>query len=214
MLIGRRLAAAALIPVAGVVALGCGSSIGTTKPNATAPATSATPTTTTTLSNPLSSTSSTAVPATQASDQCTASQLRPSWSGMGNGASGTVYYVVNLLNPSPSACVTGGYVGVSAYDPAGDLIAVSAMREGTGLTPPPTLTIAPGASVHFTVGLPDVDEATGGTQCSVTVGALHLIPPNEKSEVQIATPISAGYYPSLCGSRFVVGALQSDASSN
>ena len=87
------------------------------------------------------------------------------------------------------------------------------MREGTGLTPPPTLTFAPGASVHFTVGLPDVDAATGGTQCSVTVGALHLIPPNETTEVQIATPISTGY-PSLCGSSFMVGALQSGASSN
>jgi hypothetical protein len=212
MLIVRRLAAAALIPVAGVVALGCDSSVGTTKPKATAPVTSAPPTTTTTSSNPPSSTSST-LPATQASDQCTASQLQPSWPGMGNGASGTVFYVVNLLNSSPSTCVTGGYVGVSAYDPAGDLIAVSAMHEGTGLTPPPTLTIAPGASVHFTVGLPDMDEAAGGTQCSVTVGALHLIPPNKTIEVQIATPISTGY-PSLCGSSFMVGALQIGASSN
>ena len=87
----------------------------------------------------------------------------------------------------------GGYVGVSAYDPTGQLIAASAMHEGTGLSRPPTLTVAPGASVHFTIGLPDVDAAAGGTQCSMTVGALHLIPPNETTEVQIATPISNGY---------------------
>jgi hypothetical protein len=62
--------------------------------------------------------------------------------------------VVNLLNTSPAPCATGGYVGVSAFNPNGDLIAASAMREGTGLVSPSTLTVAPGASVHFTVGFP------------------------------------------------------------
>jgi len=209
MLVMRRIAVVALIPLAGIAALGCGSSVATTKPKTTSPSTTAPATTTT---NPSPSTTSTA-PTTPASHQCTASELQPSWPGIGNGASGTVFYVVDLLNSSAAPCVTGGYVGVSAYDPMGHLIAASAMREGTGLAPPQTLTVAPGASAHFTVGFPDVDEAAGGTACSVTVGALHLIPPNKTTEVQIATPISTGY-PSLCGSSFMVGALQSGASSN
>ena len=208
MLTVRRLAAAALIPVAGVVALGCGSSVDTTKPKTTSPPTTATPTTTT-ASNPPASTTS-AVPPTPTSNQCTASQLQPSWSGTGNGASGHLFYGVNLLNSSPSTCVTGGYVGVSAYDPAGGLIAASESRSSMGTTSPPTLTVAPGATVHFVVGLPDVNEAAGGTECSTTVGALHLIPPNETTEVQIATPISTGY-PKLCGDTFLVGPLLNGA---
>jgi hypothetical protein len=136
--------------------------------------------------------------------------MHPSWTGQGNGASGNLFYVVNLLNSSPSTCVTGGYVGVSAYDPAGDLIAASGSRNAMGTTSPPTLTVAPGATVHFVVGLPDVNEAAGGTECSTTVGALHLIPPNEMTGVQIATPISTGY-PKLCGEAFMVGPLLSGA---
>lgn len=167
------------------------------------------PTTTTTITSNPSSTTSPTVSATPASDQCTADDLQPSWPGTGNGASGNLFYVVNLRNASGATCVTGGYVGVSAYDPAGDLIAASASRGPLmGSNPPLTLSIAPGSSMHFIVGLPDVDEAAGGTECSTTVGALHLIPPNEKTELQIATPISTGY-PRLCGSTFLVGPLQS-----
>jgi hypothetical protein len=45
------------------------------------------------------------------------------------------------------------------------------------------------------------------------VGALHLIPPNETTEVQIATPVTMGY-PALCGSTFQVGPLLSGAINN
>ena len=199
----RRLA---LIPMAGMVALGCGSPAATTKPKTSSPSTTAPATSTTTTNSP-ASTSST-VRASPASDQCTAGQLHPSWTGQGNGASGYLFYSVNLLNSSPSTCVTGGYVGVSAYDPAGNLIAASGSRDTTNTTSPSTLTVAPGATAHFVVGLPDVNEAAGGTACSTTVGALHLIPPNEMTEVQIATPISTGY-PKLCGDAFLVGPLLS-----
>jgi hypothetical protein len=201
----RRLA---LIPIAGMMALGCGSPAATTKPKTTSPSTTA-PASSTTAVNQTASASST-VPASAASDQCTPDQLRPSWTGQGNGASGHLFYSVNLLNPSSSTCVTGGYVGVSAYDPAGNLIAASGSRDAMGTASPPTLTVAPGATLHFVVGLPDVNEATGGTACSTTVGALHLIPPNEMTDVQIATPISTGY-PKLCGNTFLVGPLLSGA---
>ncbi|MHB8290424.1 MAG: DUF4232 domain-containing protein [Acidimicrobiales bacterium] len=156
----RRLASSALIPVAGPVPLGCGSSVPTTKPKRSSSSTTVTPTTTT-AGYPSASTTST-VPPTPTSHQCTAHQMKPSWSGAGNGASGHLFNGVNVLNSSPSPCVTGGYVGVSAYDPAGDLIAASESRSLMGTTSPPTLTVAPGATVHFVVGLPDVNEAAGG----------------------------------------------------
>jgi len=184
MPIVKRFAAAALIPVAGIVTLGCGSSVATTTPKTSSPPTTAAGSTTTAPLSAPTTTSTVAI--TPTSDQCMASQLQPSWLGMGNGASGHLYYGVNLLNSSPTSCVTGGYVGVSAYSPAGDLIAANESRDSMGMSSPPTLTVATGASVHFVVGLPDVVEATGGTECSTTVGALHLIPPNETSEVQIA----------------------------
>jgi hypothetical protein len=69
------------------------------------------------------------------------------------------------------------------------------------------------ASVNFSIGLPDVDAEAGGTECPTVVGALHLIPPNERTAVQVATPISAGY-PKLCGNSFLVGPLVSGAITN
>jgi len=198
-----------LISMAGMVALGCGSSAPTANPATSSHSTGALPTSTTAVTQPSSGGST--VPASTASDQCTPGDLHPSWTGQGNGASGHLYYSVNLLNSSPWTCVTGGYVGVSAYDPAGNPIAASGSKDAMGTNSPPTLTVAPGATVHFVVGLPDVNEATGGTACSTTVGAFHLIPPNETTEVQIATPIGTGY-PKLCGSTFLVGPLLGGAS--
>jgi hypothetical protein len=132
--------------------------------------------------------------------------------GVGNGASGHLFYVVNLENVSGSACVTGGFVGVAAYDPEGHLIPASEER-APSMAPDEPLSVGPGASVNFSVGLADVDIEAGGTQCSTVVGALHLIPPNERTDVQVATPISAGY-PKLCGNGFLVGPLVSGAITN
>jgi hypothetical protein len=128
---------------------------------------------------------------------------------LGNGASQHLFYVVNLENVSGQACVTGGYVGVAAYDPEGRLIPASEQR-APSMAPDDALSVAPGASMHFSIGLPDVDMEAGGTDCQTVVGALHLIPPNERTDVQVATPISTGY-PKLCGSSFLVGPLVSGA---
>lgn len=191
---------------------GCSGSPAKNTANETTTAVSAPTTTTTTPRNPTSTTSSTGRDTPRA-PQCTASDLQPSWPGLGDGASGTVFFVVNLLNSTSTTCVTGGYVGVSTYDPAGDQIAASESRDLMGSNSAPTISVAPGASIHFMVGLADVDDATGGTECSTTVGALHLIPPNEKTEVQIATPVRMGF-PALCGNTFLVGPLLSGATNN
>ncbi len=132
--------------------------------------------------------------------------------GFGNGASEHLFYVVNLENISGRACVTGGYVGVAAYDPEGSLIPASEDR-APSMAPDDALSVGPGASMHFSIGLPDVDVEAGGTECSTVVGALHLIPPNETTDVQIFTLISTGY-PKLCGNSFLVGPLVSGAITN
>ena len=179
-----------------------------------APATSTTTAsnaTTSTVVGPPSTTSTTEALA-GAGNQCTAGDLRPSWSGFGNGASEHLFYIVNLENVSGRACVTGGYVGVAAYDPDGLLIPASEDR-APSMAPDNALSVRPGASMHFSIGLPDVDIEAGGTECSTVVGALHLIPPNERTDVQVATPVSTGY-PKLCGNSFLVGPLVSGAITN
>jgi hypothetical protein len=171
--------------------------------------TSSTTTTSTVVSPP--STTSTTVALAGAGNQCTPGDLRPSWPGLGDGASEHLFYIVNLENVSGRACVTGGFVGVAAYDPEGRLISASEER-APSMAPDDALSVAPGASMHFSIGLPDVDIETG-TECSTVVGALHLIPPNEWTDVQVPTPINTGY-PVLCGNSFLVGPLVSGAITN
>ncbi len=172
--------------------------------------TTASTTTTSTVVSPPSTTSTT-VALAGAGNQCTSGDLRPSWPGFGDGASGHLFYIVNLENVSGQACVTGGFVGVAAYDPEGRLIPASEER-APSMAPDDALSVAPKASMHFSIGLPDVDIETG-TECSTVVGALHLIPPNEWTDVQVPTPISTGY-PKLCGNSFLVGPLVSGAITN
>ena len=167
-------------------------------------------TTTSTVVSPPPTTSTT-VALAGAGNQCTPGDLGPSWPGFGNGASEHLFYVVNLENISGRACVTGGFVGVAAYDPEGRLIPASKER-APSMAPDSALSVAPGASMHCSIGLPDVDIETG-TECSTVVGALHLIPPNEWADVQVPTPISTGY-PKLCGNSFLVGPLVSRAITN
>jgi len=161
-------------------------------------------TTTTTAPSPTSTTSTT-VSLAGTGNQCTAADLRPSWYGFGNGASEHLFYGVNLENVSGRACVTGGFVGVAAYEPDGQLIPASEQRAPMG--PDNALSVASGASVSFSIGFPDVDIEAGGTECSTVVGGLHLIPPNEWTDVAVATPLGTGGWPKLCGNSFLVGPL-------
>jgi hypothetical protein len=79
------------------------------------------------------------------------------------------------------------------------------------MAPDVALSVAPGTSANLSVGFEDVDIAAGGIECSTVVGGLHLIPPNEWTDVLVATPLSTGGYPKLCGSSFLVGPLASGA---
>ena len=111
MLIVRRLAVVALIPVAGMVALGCGSSVATTKPKTTSAPTAATPTTTTSSPTPTTSTPSTT--AVAAVGACTSGQLSVTTGGS-QGAAGTEILPLIFTNTSSALCTLQGYPGVSA----------------------------------------------------------------------------------------------------
>jgi hypothetical protein len=207
----KRVAVISVAPLVAVTLLvGCSTSSTTKPPQASTTTITRVPPSNTTT-QPVGTPTPTTTPVALASHQCTANALKPSWPGTGNGASQHLFYVINVMNSSSATCVTGGYVGVSAYDPAGNLLAASETRQASlGSPGTPTLSVAPGTSVHFTVGLADSNISAGGTECSTRVGAFHLIPPNETTEVQVATPISSGY-PTLCGNEILVGPLQSGA---
>jgi hypothetical protein len=79
------------------------------------------------------------------------------------------------------------------------------------------VTVLSGGSISFLVGFVDQSSVGDGTSCTSTVGALHLIPPNTTTEVQIATPLPAAEspvgYPSLCEPRIAVGPVQNGIAS-
>jgi hypothetical protein len=162
----RHLARVVVASTLAIVLTGCSG----TPRQASAPrarAATTTPTSNATMSTVVSPppTTSTTEALAGAGNQCTAGDLRPSWLGFGDGASEHLFYVVNLENVSDRACVTGGYVGVAAYDPGGLLIPASEER-APSMAPDVALSVGPGASMHFSIGLPDVDIEAGGTECS------------------------------------------------
>jgi hypothetical protein len=195
------------------LATGCGSHRATVKGSSPTPVPSSTtaslaPTTTlappaTTASSappqpPASTTSTTGTPV------CLAQDLKPTWTGNGNGASGVLYYPVNMTNVSSSACETGGYFGAAAYDPNGVLLVGTETRDPS-LNPSANssaVTVSPGATISFVVGFPDNN---GSTSCNTNVGSLHLTPPNDTSQLQVATPRQSGGFPLLCQGKLLIG---------
>ena len=154
--------------------------------------------TTTTVSNPTTSTvvsppstTSTTVALAGAGNQCTAGDLRPSWLGFGDGASEHLFYVVNLENVSGRACVTGGYVGVAAYEPDGLLISASEER-APSMAPDVALSVGPGTSMHFSVGFPDVDIEAGGRSARRWSGPfISSLPTNGRTCKSLLRPLRA-----------------------
>jgi hypothetical protein len=116
---------------------------------------------------------------------------------------GTIYYGVGLRNDADRSCVTGGYPGISAYSPAGDRLPLRAARQ-PGATP--ALTVAAGHSVYFTLGLSDGADLPSGT-CATTVGALHIIAPDDTASFAVATPLQGGKDPVACSGRAEVSPL-------
>lgn len=167
------------------------------------------PSSTTATASPSSTaaTSAVAAPPTTGGNplRCGAGELRPSWSGVGNGASGVVYYSIQVTNVGSTKCITAGYFGVSAYSPDGRLITSSDTRDSGLDNSASELTVAPNGSVNFTIGLADNNPTQGGTACGTVVGALHLIPPNDTNSNQLATPLKNGGFPPLCQPMILVG---------
>lgn len=138
--------------------------------------------------------------------ECSTKSIAAFWPDDRNGASGVLYYSVDVRNVAAVACHMAGYFGVSAFAPSGALVAASDTREADlGSLGPVVLT--PGSVAHFQVGFQDSNLRAGGIDCHTVVGSLHLIPPDQTTSVQVATPDarSNGRYPPLCERKIFVG---------
>lgn len=114
-------------------------------------------------------------------------------------------YVFEVTDRGGSPCPIGGYFGVSIYDQGGHLLNGSAQRTanlpGTGSGPEQPITLQPGGVAHFKVEIGEIP--TGGASKCPVIGSFHLIPPNDRSGLQVSVPASDNYW--YCGTTFEVG---------
>jgi hypothetical protein len=161
----------------------------TTPPRTRKPrsASTVTPTSTTLMTSP------TAVKETIPA--CRTNDLRPSWAGSVNGASGELLYLVREQNITTRTCRLAGYFGGSVDAPGGNPISATPYKNRRLGNPDVTVSIAPHAYAHFQLGLADVSQERSGNSCTVTVGAVHLIAPNDTVSVSLVTKLYHGHYP-------------------
>jgi hypothetical protein len=174
----RRLAVAALIPLAGVIALGCGSSVSTTPPKATSPPTTA-PTTTTSLPTPTTAASSST--AVAAGSPCTSGQLSVT-TGSFQGAAGTEFLPLIFTNTSSELCTLQGFPGVSAVIANGVQLGQPAARDTGPSTPLVALEPGQTTSATFTYLNPSI----ACTSPTLALG-LRVYPPNQTAALFVAT---------------------------
>jgi len=189
MPIVKRVAVAALIPMAGVVALGCGSS-GTTK---IASSTSSTVAPTTTTTPPTTATATAAIPTTSPTSgvgPCTSGQLSATV-GSGQGAAGTEIYQLVFTNAGSTSCTLQGYPGLSFVGAHGVQLGAPAIRGGSTITP--LTSMEPKQSVYATFTYPSAGNICGNA-ATPTAGP-RVYPPN-----QTAALFAPFTYASVCQS--------------
>lgn len=188
--------------LAGVTAMalaGCGSSTtvvtDTTASGASAPSpTSTTSTSAPSASTATTSTTSTASPTTSASggggERCTADRLALSFLGQ-QGATGHGELGFALRNTGAVACHTFGFPGVLFLSSAGSplpTVAQRVTRDFFGSAPAIGLTLAPGQTASFRLGVTHGQASSAGC---VTAAALQAIPPDDTHTLRVTIPNGA-----------------------
>jgi hypothetical protein len=129
---------------------------------------------------------------------CTASGLALTYLG-GQGATGHGELGFALRNTAQKSCSTGGYPGIQFLDRAGGALPTTPTHTTSdffGNLPLSTLTVAPGNSFSFRLG---VSHGGGsGAGCSTAYG-LQVIPPNDTATLRVEIPGGA----SECGATTV-----------
>jgi Domain of unknown function (DUF4232) len=160
----------------------------TTTTTATAPATPSTTTATTPATNPAPSTTA----ATGSGPApCRAGDLSLVFLG-GQGATGHGELGFALRNTSSDPCRTFGYPGVQFLDRSGHAlptVPTHTTQDFFGTLPRLRLTVAPGSTVSFRLGVTHGAASTAG--CAMAYG-LQVIPPDDT--VTLRTSIPGGAY--------------------
>jgi hypothetical protein len=180
------------LPLATALALtACGSSSsGSSQAAAVTNVPTAAPTTATTTSTATTGTTQTST-TPSGPPPCRAANLLLSFLG-GQGATGHGELGFALRNTSAATCSTYGYPGVLFLDRAGHSLPTTpthTRNDFFGSLPKAALTVAPGATVSFRLGVTHGISSTVG--CTTAYG-LQVIPPNDTATLR--TTISNGAY--------------------
>jgi hypothetical protein len=183
---------------AAIVALAitaCGST--TTKTVTVTPTTAATTATgtgtaTTPTGTESTTTNATASTAAATPPLCRAGNLALTFLGQ-QGAVGHGVVGFALRNTGSSSCHTFGYPGILWLSKSGAPLPTTAMRttrDFFGPAPLASLTVAPGGTVSFRLGVTHISTG-GGTAGCTTAAALQAIPPNDTSTLRVTIPNGA-----------------------
>jgi Protein of unknown function (DUF4232) len=207
-----RTAAPALAALVAALIAGCGSGgSGTSSSTSAGPATR-TVTHTVTAGHHATTSSSTSTGASPTpSVHTTSSQLSICRAGGvkltylgGQGATGHGLLGFAMQNTGSVSCTTLGYPGIQFLSKRGAPLPTHDTRTTTdffGTTKLAQLTVAPGQSASFRLG---VSHGSASTNGCVTAGYVQVIPPNDTSAVRIAIP--GGVYE--CGGTVTVSPMQ------
>jgi hypothetical protein len=184
-----------LLPCLALVVAACGSSSKSTQ--AASAGTTATVTVTTPATTPTATTQTTTT--TPAGPTiCRAGTMALSFLGS-QGAAGHGLLGFALKNTGTTTCSTVGYPGVVFLDKSGKPLPTTPTRttqDYFGPAPKVALTVAPGSTVSFRIGVTHVP--AGNATCT-TADALQVIPPNDTSTLRIT--VAGGFYE--CGTATV-----------
>lgn len=136
------------------------------------------------LSASPASTPATASPAGPA--PCRTSALRVSL-GQGEGAAGSTFVPLVLVNTGVAACTLDGHPGVSTVDARGRQVGHAAGREGRTAG----VVLAPGASAHATLREVDAGTYDAAACRPVPVTGLRVYPPDQTASVVVDAPGTA-----------------------
>jgi Protein of unknown function (DUF4232) len=145
--------------------------------------TASTPATTSTTTAAVTTATTQTATATSGPPPCRAAELSLSYLG-GQGATGHGELGFALHNTSAQTCSTYGYPGIQFLDQAGHplpTVPTHTTQDFFGSLPKVPLTVAPGATVSFRLGV--THGVTSSAGCT-TASALQVIPPNDTATLK------------------------------
>jgi Protein of unknown function (DUF4232) len=208
----HRVAVAALLSTAALLA-----ACDTASQSAGGPAAAGTPTaaatsTSTAPAPPAPATSSSSSSA--AVTMCATSALKAAVNTAKPGAAaGSIYYPLDLTNTSGSTCTVFGYPGVSfVTGPSGSLIGRAATRNP--VKPATTVTLAPGQVAHATLQVAQAGNYDPAQCKPVTAHWLRIFPPDQTAPLYVSftTKACSARLPHSVGSQLAVSVFQPGAS--